>query len=113
MRKVDLENMIDSLNKLKAYTDKMNYNDSTYINTHLITVLPVLQKELNRLEGDDIELGSPAIKLFSPLDSKDKQSITQCMNAQLSELVSNECKIIDFGIQEINNTLMCYIKYIK
>ena len=47
MRKVDLENMIDSLNKLKAYTDKMNYNDSTYINTHLITVLPVLQKELN------------------------------------------------------------------
>lgn len=112
MRKTDVEKIIDALNIIKNYTNKMDFKSSTFINQQLIQIQPILNKELDRLENDNIEINSPKLLLLSTKDLDAEQTLVDLANIRMSELVENNYKIIDFGIYETKmQEMFIFIKY--
>lgn len=112
MRKTDVEKIIDALNTIKNYTNKMDFKSSTFINQQLIQIQPILNKELDRLENDNIEINSPKLLLLSTKDLDAEQTLVDLANIRMSELVENNYKIIDFGIYETKmQEMFIFIKY--
>lgn len=53
MKKNDLEIVIETLNDLKLISNKLDYNTSTAINKRLMTIIPLLEKEYDRLDTEN------------------------------------------------------------
>lgn len=114
MKKGELENLINYVKNIKNISDKQSYNISTAINQNIIKILPILEKEYERLDMDKITVNCPAIIIIKPEDFEENihTSLSEYINQKMQELVINEYKIIDFGIQVTpNNSLCAYIKY--
>lgn len=112
MKKVDLENAITSLKELKSFTDRLEYNTSTFVNQKLMTVFPVLQAEYDRLDNDKVVINCPKLLIVGSKDVTTKQTLTDFVNDKLQELVMNDYKIIDYGLWgRSNEEILIYIKY--
>ena len=114
MKKNDIELIIDTLKDVKRISDRLDYNSSRDINTRLMTVMPILQGELENMEGRKIEITTvPKIMLICGNETlDDKSRIVDCVNKKLEELVVAGNKIIDFGVSETSqNSFYAYIKY--
>lgn len=113
MKKQELEQIIDDLKAIKNLTDKEEYLVSKEANQHFIKILPILNKELERMDTSKVEVNCPAImiiKMEQSFQGKSKFTLTDCINSRLEELVLNDYKIIDFGLQP-GNPEIAYIKY--
>lgn len=112
--KSDIESLITDINELKEISDKQEYVVSSKMNTIYNKILPILEKESQRLETSNIEANSPKIIIIN-YDKNEyfgsgnsAQGFTDQINEQLQQLIVNEYKIIDYGL--INNEC-AYIKY--
>ena len=110
MKKQEIETIIQKLKEVKEITDKQEYLVSSAINQKLTEVFPLLDKELQRLDNNKIEVTSPAIVLvnYDPESNPDK-SFTEYFNSVLHNLVLQDFKIIDYGIYP--GLITGYIKY--
>ena len=110
MKKTDVEKVIEVVNSIKNYTQTLDFNTSTYINKQVIQIMPLLEKELERLENEKININSPKLLVLDAEDVDTEQSLIDYANTRMSELVENNFKIIDFGIYNAP-TEKVYIKY--
>lgn len=103
MKKQEIEEVINTLEDLKNYTDKQNYNLSSYVNQKLVKVFPVLRKELERLNTDEISLNCPQLYeefmdiLSKDIDEESMKNVVNHINSILESLVKQDYKIIDYG----------------
>ncbi len=112
MKKNDLEIVIETLNDLKLISNKLDYNTSTAINKRLMTIIPLLEKEYDRLDTEKIKINSPKIMLVSTQDIEDtSMSLTDFVNNLMEDLIEKGYKIIDFGVATSTPTMIMYIKY--
>lgn len=112
MKKSDLDLMIETLNDLKTISNRLDYNSSTAINKRIMTVLPILEKEYERMSEDKIEIHCPKLLILSAKDIPDKKvTLTDCTNNVMADLVNGGYKIIDFGIVTDSTGIFVYIKY--
>lgn len=112
MKKVELETAIDALKDLKLISDRLNYNESVAINTKLMLALPVLEKELTRLEAEKIDIACPQLIVLGVKDVNTKQTLSDFVNEKLKELVLADYKIIDYGLYSNNTSdVYVFIKY--
>ena len=111
MKKSDIEQIIDHLKEIKKVSDIQNYTVSTSINQHLMKITPLLDNELDRLSRDKVTVNCPAIIIIKADEKTNNKSLTDFINEKLQELVMNDYKIIDYGIEYANNEILAYIKY--
>lgn len=114
MKKLEIEQVIGKLKELKNLTDSQEYLVSSKANELFIQIMPILDKELQRLSETNVEVNSPALLLFEYKDiEKTDKSVTEFINRKLQELVMNEYKIIDYGLFNKNTEgdILIYIKY--
>lgn len=111
MKKIDVENVINVLNNIKDFTKTMDFKTSTYINQQVISVVPVLEEEIQRLNNEKITINSPKLLLIRTEDLTSGQTLVDVLNTTLSELVENNFKIIDFGVQDSTSGMYAYVKY--
>ena len=114
MKKFDIEQIIDHLKEIKKISDIQNYTVSTGKNQHLMKITPLLENELDRLSRDKVTVNCPAIIIIKADKANEKtnnKSLTDFINEKLQELVMNDYKIIDYGIEYANNEILAYIKY--
>lgn len=114
MKKVEMEQIINNLKELKNITDSQEYLVSSKANELFIKVMPLLDKELQRLSETNVEVNSPALLLFEYKDiEKTNKSVTDFINSKLQELVLSDYKIIDYGLfnKNTNGDILIYIKY--
>ena len=104
MKKIDVENVINVLNNIKDFTKTMDFKTSTYINQQVISVI-------QRLNNEKITINSPKLLLIRTEDLTSGQTLVDVLNTTLSELVENNFKIIDFGVQDSTSGMYAYIKY--
>ena len=112
MKKSDVELVINTIDNIKSFTDKLDFNTSKYINQQVIQVMPILKDELDRLENAKTTINSPKLLVFCSKDIDTEQTLIDYANTKMAELVENKFKIIDFGLYD-NNTheMYVYIKY--
>ena len=112
MKKNDVELMINTVNNIKDFTNKLDFNTSKFINQQVIQIMPILKAELERLENAKTTINSPKLLVFCSKDIDTEQSLIDYVNSKMAELVENNFKIIDFGLYD-NNTqeMFVYIKY--
>lgn len=113
MKKSDLENAIEDLEALRGVAARQDYNTSVEMNKRLIRVLPILEKELERMDKFNYEISSPVYVEITQEDCDDtNQTMQEYMNNYLENLADNEIDIIDFGINYISDSVKVgYIKY--
>lgn len=115
MKKNELENAISSLKIIKEISNKLDFNNSTAINQQYIKILPILEKELDKMEKNTIDINCPKLILIKFQDIGVGETIADTINNKLAELSNNDFKIIDFNLY--NNTvsadddIIAYIKY--
>ena len=112
MKKSDLELVIETLEDIKTISNRLDYNSSTSINKRLSTVLPILEKEYERMSEDKIEIHCPKLLVFTAKDIPDKKvTLIDCANNAMEDLVKKGYKIIDFGINTDSSSIFIFIKY--
>lgn len=100
MKKKEIEQVITSLDEIKAITDKQEYIVSKSVNLLMNEIKPVLNKELQRLDFNKVECTSPKIKLIKRTDIIDLEDV---INTELENLVINNYKVIDYSIINLLN----------
>jgi len=118
MKKSEIEQSIKILKDLKKSTEKLDFNTSVLVNQHVMGILPILEKEYARLDEDKIELNCPELKIIgvdTTLETNKKEKLADEINRVMRELVSEEYKIVDYGIVSpvLNNVMYAYIKYTR
>ena len=111
MKKSDIEQIIDHLKEIKKVSDIQNYTVSTSIHQHLMKITPLLEIGLDRFSRDKVTVNCPAIIIIKADEKTNNKSLTDFINEKLQELVMNDYKIIDYGIEYANNEILAYIKY--
>lgn len=112
MKKQDLQNCVNLLSDIKKFSDKQEYNTSNYINTRLMQVLPMLNKELERMTNNNITINCPSLEIIDTLKEPTEKQLPEVINDRMRELVLSGYKIIDFGIfREDSRKFSGYIKY--
>lgn len=102
MKVQEIESLIENIKSIKDITDKQEYKVSSAVNQLFVKILPILNKELERVNTDfHIETNCPKIRLLHTDDCEK-------VNEYMESLVKNDYKIIDFGF--INNDL-AYVKF--
>lgn len=101
MKKEDLVNVINNLNEIKSITDKQEYVVSKNVNQLMNNIKPILNDELQRMDIKEVECNAPEIKCIT---AGDLQVITELMNENLTQLIKDDYKIIDYNIT-FNNTI--------
>ena len=111
MKKQDIIEIIDDLKAIKSLTDKEIYLVSKEANQHFVKIFPKLEEELKRMDNNNVEVNCPSIMLIKDAKAKtDFTSTTELINTKIQELVMQDYKIIDFGLQPGNPDII-YIKY--
>lgn len=108
MKSSDIKTLIENIHDLKKMTDSQEYLLSSQANMKYNTMLPILDKELKRVSEEKLEVNAPAISI---IEKTGKLSLTELINIELSKLVADDYKIIDYGITELENKVLGYIKY--
>lgn len=115
MKKADVEETINVLDNIKKCTATMDFKTSSYINQQVVKVLPLLEDELTRLETAKVKVNCPKLFVMGVEDLDDGQTLVDALNIEMSELVENGYKIIDFGLygstNNVHNNVHAYIKY--
>lgn len=113
MKKNDIELIIDTLKDIKKVSDRLDYNSSSDINKRLMTILPIMQGELEQMEDRKIEITSvPKILVIQETEALNNDArLTDYTNKILAELAEQGNKIIDFGVSQNGTTFYTYIKY--
>ena len=112
MKKSDVELVINTINNIKDFTNKLDFNTSKFINQQVIQIMPILKAELERLENTKTTINSPRLLVFCTKDIDTEQTLIDFANSKMAELVENNFKIIDFGLYEnITQEMYIYIKY--
>jgi len=113
MRKADLSDSIDALKKIREVSDKLDYNTSVLINQNVIKILPLLEKEYNKLDKDKVEVNSPKITIITSIEAEEVgKSIQEYMNTYMEQLIEQELKIIDFDYRMLpDKTRYGIVKY--
>lgn len=112
MKKSDLDLVIETLNDIKTVSNRLDYNSSTAINKRVMTVLPILEKEYDRMTTENVEIHCPKLLILSTKDIPDsKITLTDFTNNVMADLVKSDYKIIDFGITTDSTGVFVYIKY--
>lgn len=109
MKKNDVELVINTLKDIKCITDKLDFKTSSHINQLLIKIMPIMENEVKRLDDNNIEITCPKLLILDEESVEVGQTMAECINIKLTELVQNGFKIIDFGMYDIEN----YVGYIK
>ena len=104
----DIKTLIDNIHDLKKMTDSQEYLLSSQANMKYNAMLPILDKELKRVSEEKLEVNAPAISI---IEKTGKSPLTELINIELSKLVANDYKIIDYGITELEGKVLGYIKY--
>lgn len=98
MRKSELEKCIENLETVKQVADKLDYNTSLLINKKLIEVLPLLKKDLSKMDTTDVEINSPKFELITQKKAEEAgKSVVDYLNTYMEQLVIAEYTIIDYG----------------
>ena len=50
MKKIEIENIINNLTELKKFSNNLDYNTSVVINKTINNIIPVLNKEYQRMD---------------------------------------------------------------
>lgn len=112
MKKSDLDLVIETVKDIRTVSNRLDYNSSTAINKRIATVLPILEKEYERMSEDKVEIHCPKLLILSTKDIPDnKVTLTDFTNDVLADLVKSGYKIIDFGITTDSAGVFVYIKY--
>lgn len=112
MKVSEIESIQKNLKEIEHLTDKQPYNVSSYVNQRLIKIYPILTKELERLEADNVTINCPKILMYQCEANKEQAEITDFINKKLHDLVLQDYKIIDYGIEGISNGhFIIFIKY--
>lgn len=109
MKKVEVEQLKEYIIELKKITDMQEYLVSTPANQLYNKILPVLDKELDKLNKTNNDVDCPAVLLLKRKDNK--QSLTELINTELHKLVLNDYRILDFDIKQIEGEDTIIIKY--
>lgn len=108
MKKSELDIVLHNLKEIKDFSDRLDYNSSSYINQKMININPILEKELSRL-SDDVEINCPQI-MTALVQAND---CDEWINGNIKSLSLQDYKIIDYGVTYKSNDdfMMAYIKY--
>jgi len=108
MKKSELDIVMNNLKEIKEFSDKLDYNSSSYINQKMININPILDKELSRLDGD-VEINCPQI-ITAIVQAN---TCDEWINGNIKSLLLQEYKIIDYGIKlgTTDDFMVAYIKY--
>lgn len=106
MKKTEIELAIASINNIKEISNKLNYNDSSKINQNIINVLPVLTKELDRLNKEGINIRCPQLKIITTQMASDmNQTLEEYTNLVIQQICENEGEILDFDLR-VNSAIV-------
>ena len=100
MKKEEVEQVLSSLDEIKAITDKQEYVVSKGINLLMNEIKPILSAELQRLDFNKVECASPRVKLIRRNDITVLESV---MNDELQKLIMDNYKVIDFSVINLLN----------
>ena len=59
MKKIEIENIINNLTELKKFSNNLDYNTSVVINKTINNIIPVLNKEYQRMDDEKITINCP------------------------------------------------------
>lgn len=100
MKKTEIETAITAVNNIKNISNVLDYNTSSKINQNIINILPVLTKELERLNNDGVDIRCPQLKIITVQMANDtNQSLEEYTNSFLQQISENSGEIIDFDLR--------------
>lgn len=113
MKKSDLDLAIETLRDLKKISDRLDYNTSTAINVRVMTILPILEKEFNRLDTDKIDItNSPRVMIIDDENKPEEITFEDFVNTNLTNLVELGNKIIDYvPLIKSDGKIIIVVKY--
>lgn len=100
MKKEEIEQVLSSLDEIKAITDKQEYVVSKGVNLLMNEIRPILNSELQRLDFNEVRCTAPRVKLIR---SDDISYLEEIMNSVLESLIMENYKIIDFSVINLLN----------
>ena len=116
MKQKELDSVMTSLKNIKDFSDKQEYQISSFINKQINNIMPIMQNEYKRLDEDYSNTTSPKIKIVTAQDyvADNSNNMKECaVNRVVSELVNEGYKILDYNIYPQDNIkYFGYVKYI-
>lgn len=114
----DIENMQKYIANIKAISDRLDYNTSSAINKEIVKINPILQNEYDRMSEEKITINCPKLMMVRNNEILSKymvNSIVTALNMQLSELIANGYKVVDYNLylsdNKIDDNTYFIIKY--
>lgn len=115
MKKNSVEKLLEIVDDLKEFTNKLDYNTSSYINQRLVKISPILKEELEILNKENSSIGCPKLMLITNNDVPEDLDMIDYVNEEIKKLVVKGYTISDYGILTNNlspNNVCVYIKYV-
>lgn len=118
MKQSDLDILSSTIKDIRNFSNKLEYDTSSYINEKLNDISPIIDSEYKKLDNT-LDTTCPMIKLVSykdcntndlPFDFTNPDIISFTINKVMSQLVSEGYKIYDYGLF-VKDLTVAYIKY--
>lgn len=98
MKQTEVQQLKESIKNLKSITDSEQYLVSSTANKEYNKMMPILDKEQERLSNEKMEVNSPKV-ITARHDNL--SALQEDMNNMLAQIVASDNKVIDYDIKPI------------